>query len=147
MLLLHPVTGELPFVQLNPQFRLSDVADHTEVLDSVYGFQYVVNIIRRLFRLIEVMPEDFHGNRPLDSRSSLFHIVGDRLGKIEIHPRIDREILLHLFDQPSFGQLALPLFFRIDVHMELVVEKTRCIGSIVGTTRLRHYLAHFGIGQ
>ena len=62
MLLLHPVTGELPFVQLNPQFRLSDVADHPEVLDSVYGFQYVVNIIRRLFRLIEVMPEDFHGN-------------------------------------------------------------------------------------
>ena len=94
----------------------------------MHGSEYFVYFYCYLLRLVQVFAEYFYGDRPFDTRSGFFHIVRDRLGKVEV--------ILHFIYQLQLAQLAFPLFFRIDIYMKFNIVEPRCIRTVVGASGL-----------
>ncbi len=136
ILFCHTVTRQAGFVQFDPQFRLSDIADHAQIFDPVHRLQDLIHLDRFLLRLVQVFAEHLHCDRTFHTAGRLLHVVADRLREVEIHSRINSQTVLHLFDQFRFRQLALPLLLRIDVHMKLDVVETCSIRPVIRPSRL-----------
>ncbi|CCX78551.1 unknown [Parabacteroides johnsonii CAG:246] len=136
VLFRHTVTCQAGFVQFDPQFRLSDIADHSQIFNPVHRLQDLIHLDRFLLRLVQVFAEHLHCDRTFHPAGCLLHVVADRLREVEVHPRIDIQPFLHLLDQFRFRQLALPLLLRIDIHMKLDVVETCRIRPIVRPSRL-----------
>ena len=141
----HPVTCQTSLVQFYTQLRLPDVPNHSQVLNSFDRTENLVDFHGNLFRTVQILPEYLHGNGAFHPRSRLFHIIRNGLGEIEVYARIHRKIFLHLLDQLHLVQSALPLFFGINVHVELDIIESRRIRTVVRPPGLGKHLFHFGI--
>src|SRR5690606_18696540 len=95
-----------------------------------------------VLQLKQVIPEDLHHQRTLDTSDVLFDIVLDRLAKPEYDARILSQFLSDLPDELVFGDTSLPVGLGIELNVKLDVEKTRRVCAVVWPPRLSQDKLH-----
>src|SRR6185437_4633630 len=132
------IEGHLTLIEIDIQFRLSDIFDHSEVFDAFHVFQDIVYFHRLLFHVIERVSIDLYANGTFYAGNRLFDIIHDGLREIEIGSRDNRQRLAHRIDQLFLGDLRVPVFLRVEGYTEFVVIETGHIGAVVGPAGLGH---------
>jgi len=98
---------------------------------------------------VQVGSIDFHGQRALEARKSLIDSIFRRLGVIEDNSGIRLQMLLNILGQLGLVVNCPRLPDGISVgpqsYIKLIIEKTRGIGSVIGTAQLRPDIRNHGI--
>src|SRR5579885_2121724 len=140
------IARRLPAINGQVKIRLSDHAEQTQVFDAWDFLHDADDLLSFLFESSQIVAIDFHRQFAFYAADSLLHIVRNRLGKSPKHAGNFTDLAVHGPDQFILVLVKhrTPLLLRLQVHEIFRIEKTRGIGTVVGSADLRNHLSHFG---